>query len=54
MAEKAVTGGISVCLHGRYPYVYTDGIDLKKNWGGTIESIALLVAIGVNEDGTGK
>ena len=34
-----------------YPYVYLDGIYLKKNWGGTIESIAILVAIGVNAAG---
>ena len=38
-------------LLAEYPYVYMDGIYLKKNWGGTIESIAVLVAIGVNETG---
>ena len=38
-------------LVAEYPYVYMDGIYLKKNWGGTIESIAILVAIGVNSDG---
>ena len=31
-----------------YPYVFLDGIYLKKNWGGTIENIAILVALGVN------
>ena len=34
-----------------YPYVYVDGTYLKKNWGGAYESVAVLVAIGVNEDG---
>ena len=34
-----------------YPYVYLDGIYLKKNWGGTIKNIAVLVALGVNEAG---
>ena len=34
-----------------YPYVYMEGIYLKKNWGGVIENIAVLVAVGVNEDG---
>ena len=29
-------------LVAEYPYVYMDGIYLKKNWGGTIESIAIL------------
>lgn len=34
-----------------YPYVYLDGIYLKKNWGGTIENVAILIALGVNSDG---
>ena len=34
-----------------YPYVYVDGIYLKKNWGGVIDGIAILIAIGVNSDG---
>ncbi len=38
-------------LEVEYPYVYLDGIYLKKNWGGTIESIAILVALGVNSAG---
>lgn len=36
---------------GRYPYIYLDGIYLKRNWGGEYESVAVLVAIAVNEDG---
>lgn len=38
-------------LEVEYPYVYLDGIYLKKNWGGTIEHVAILVALGVNEAG---
>lgn len=38
-------------LVDEYPYVYLDGIYLKKNWGGTIESVAILVALGVNSEG---
>lgn len=34
-----------------YPYVYVDGTYLKKNWGGAYESVAVLIAIGVNADG---
>ena len=34
-----------------YPYVYVDGIYLKKNWGGTVENVAILVALGVNAEG---
>ena len=36
---------------GTYPYVYVDGIYLKRNWGGEFENVSILVAIGVNEDG---
>lgn len=38
-------------LQKHYPYVFMDGIWLKKCWGGEVESISVLVAIGVNEDG---
>ena len=36
---------------GRYPYVYVDGIYLRRNWGGEYENVAVLVAISVNKDG---
>lgn len=36
---------------GKYPYVYVDGIYLKRNWGGEYENVAVLVAIAVNEEG---
>ncbi|MGI5937118.1 MAG: IS256 family transposase [Oscillospiraceae bacterium] len=36
---------------GKYPYVYVDGIYLKRNWGGEFENVSILVALGVNEDG---
>ena len=38
-------------LCGKYPYVYVDGIYLKRNWGGEFENVSILVAIGVDEDG---
>ena len=34
-----------------YPYVYIDGIYLKRSWGGSYENVAVMVAIGVNDDG---
>ena len=34
-----------------YPYVYVDGIYLKRSWGGSYENVAVMAAIGVNEDG---
>ena len=38
-------------LTGKYPYVYVDGVYLKRSWGGEIQNVSVLVAIGVNEDG---
>ena len=33
------------------PYVFGDGIYLKRAWGGSFENVAAMVAIGVNDDG---
>lgn len=38
-------------LTGEYPYVYVDGVYLKRSWGGEIQNVSILVAIGVNQDG---
>jgi len=38
-------------LEGTYPYVYVDGICLKRSWGGEVKNVSVLVAIGVNADG---
>ena len=35
----------------KYPYVYVDGIYLKRNWGREHENVTVLVAIAVNENG---
>lgn len=35
----------------KYPYIYVDGIYLRRNWGGEYENVSVLVAIAVNEDG---
>ena len=34
-----------------YPYLYLDASYFKVNWGGRVEDLALLVAVGVNEEG---
>lgn len=34
-----------------HPYVYLDGVYLKRSWGGEVQSIAVLVAFGVSSDG---
>ena len=38
-------------LTGEYAYVYVDGVYLKRSWGGEIQNVSILVAIGVNQDG---
>jgi putative transposase len=34
-----------------YPYVFLDGIWLKRSWGGEVRNVSILVAIAVAEDG---
>ena len=38
-------------LEAEYPYIYMDGIWLKRSWGGTVENVSILVAVGVNKEG---
>lgn len=38
-------------IEGAHPYVYLDGIYLKRSWGGEVRNVAVLVAIGVNAEG---
>ena len=38
-------------LSGDYPYVYVDGVYLKRSWGGEIQNVSVLVAIGISQDG---
>jgi transposase-like protein len=38
-------------IGGEHPYVYLDGIWLKRSWGGEVRNVSVLVAMGVNQDG---
>ena len=38
-------------LKGNHPYVYLDGIVLKRSWAGEVRNVSILVAIAVDEDG---
>lgn len=38
-------------IEGEHPYVYLDGIALKRSWGGEVRNVSVLVAIGVNRQG---
>ena len=38
-------------ITGEHPYLYLDGIVLKRTWAGEVRNVSLLVAIGVNAEG---
>ena len=38
-------------ITGEYAYVYVDGVYLKRSWGGEVQNVSILVAIGVDQDG---
>jgi len=38
-------------IEGEHPYVYLDGIVLKRTWSGEVRNVSLLVAFGVNAKG---
>jgi len=36
---------------GDFPYLYLDGVILKRSWAGEVRNVSVLVAIGVGSDG---
>ena len=44
MAQPPVGGG-------EWPYVFVDGVWHKRSWGGHVENVSVLVAIGVDAEG---
>lgn len=38
-------------INGSYPFIYLDGISLKRSWAGEVLNISILVCIGVNAEG---
>ena len=38
-------------IKGSYPFIYVDGISLKRSWAGEVLNISVLVCIGVNAEG---
>lgn len=54
MAQKVygqIEGWRSRKIEGSHAYVYLDGIWLKRSWGGEMKNVAVLIAIGVDQDG---
>lgn len=41
----------SAPIEGEHPYVYLDGVWLKRSWGGEVRNVSVLVAVGVNREG---
>jgi putative transposase len=41
-------------IEDEFPYVYLDGIVLKRTWAGEVSNVSVLVAIGVNREGYRK
>ena len=38
-------------INEEHPYVFVDGVYLKRSWGGEVQNVSVLVAVGVNQDG---
>jgi len=38
-------------ITGEFPYVYLDGVVLKRSWAGEVRNVSVLVAFGVGADG---
>ena len=38
-------------IEGEYPYVFLDGMWLKRSWGGEVGNVSVLVAVGVDSEG---
>jgi transposase-like protein len=38
-------------IEGEFPYLYLDGVILKRSWGGEVRNVSILVAIGIGTDG---
>ncbi len=38
-------------IDGDFPYVYLDGVVLKRSWAGEVKNVSVLIAIGVGTDG---
>jgi transposase-like protein len=53
-AYKNIEAWRNRAIEGEYPYVYLDGIVLKRSWAGEIRNVSVLVAIGVGIDGYRK
>ena len=38
-------------IEGEHPYIFVDGVYLKRSWGGEVQNVSVLVAVGINSEG---
>ena len=38
-------------IEGEHPYIFLDGLWLKRSWGGEVRNVSVLVCVGVNMEG---
>lgn len=38
-------------IEGEHPYVFVNGVYLKRSWGGEVQNVSVLVAVGMNSGG---
>ena len=38
-------------IEDEHPYIFLDEVYLKRSWGGEVQNVSVLVAIGVNSEG---
>lgn len=38
-------------INEEHPYMFVDGVYLKRSWGGEVQNVSVPVAVGVNQDG---
>ena len=41
-------------IEGEHPYLYLDGIVIKRTWAGEVRNVSFLVASAVNSEGFGE
>jgi transposase-like protein len=51
---KRIAKWLNRPIESEYPYVYLDGIVLKRTWASEVRNVSVLVAIGVSKDGYRK
>jgi putative transposase len=48
---KKIDEWLNKPIEGTHPFVYLDGTYLKRNYDGEVRNVAILIAVGINEDG---